>query len=245
MLKSFSIIAVFTVFNSFASVEFDKNQELNGVNLSSAKENEIRTYVGSTERILSQPIDSVKNGLTNFTERCNNEFKGKREFTDSSHNCKLHDESIIESFLVNDLRKMDYFKEISEVFLVGSQIYNRGSFRHYDLVSVTNEMNNKNQKMVTIRVRMLNDKEVKLYTDPKFSRDSYFENSMTTYTLTELAPKKTRLQYHHEASTRHWLLNKEILVPQVFASISKSINDLVKTVEVQSPSGNRDLASKK
>ena len=245
MLRSFSIVVMFTALNSFASTAFDTNQDLNGVNLRSVKENEVRSYVGAMEKILSHPIEVVKKGLTNFSDRCNNEYRNKREFIDPSHQCKFHYDTIIESFVVNDVRKMDYFKEVSEVFLIGNQTYNRGSYRHYDLVSVVNGQNEKNQKTITIRVRMLNDKEVKLYTEPKFERDSYFDNSMTTFTLTEISPVKTKLNYQYNASTSHWLLNKEILVPQVFASISKSINELVKTVEVESSLRTRELASKK
>lgn len=245
MLRSFSIVVMCTALNSFASTTFDKIQELNGVNLSSVKENEIRSYVGAMETTLPHPIEVVKKGLTNFSDRCNNEYRNKREFIDPSLECKFHHEDIIESFVVKDVRKMDYFKEVSEIFLVGNQTYNRGSYRHYDLVSVMKGQNEKGEKTVTIRVRMLNDKEVKLYTSPKFERESYFDNSLKTFTLTEISPKTTKLTYQYNASTSHWLLKKEILVPQVFATISRSINELVKTVEVESSLRTRELASKK
>lgn len=229
--------------NVFA-VEFDKVQELNGVNLKSLKEKSVRTYSGSMEKVLPFPLEVVKKGVTNFTDKCNNSYKSKRKYTPDMTDCRYHNDHIVESFVVKDIREMEYFKEVSEVYLLGRRIYNRGAYGYYELVTVRDGMNDKNQKTVTVTLRMLDDKEAKLYTTPKFSKESAFDSSNSTFTLTQITPGETQINYEYSATTDHWLLNKEISVPQVFASISKSINDLVKTVEDESSYQKRELASK-
>lgn len=245
MLKSISFIVL--IFSTLASGEsvFDKTDILNGVTLKSGKVDSIRSFVANTEKILPYPIALVKKGVTNFTQKCNNSYKAKRKFTPEKEDCKYHNEHLIESFVIRDIRKMDYFKNLSEVYLLGRQVYNRGSFGYYELVTVKESLNEKKQKTITVTLRMLDDKEVKLFTTPEFTRESAFDNSSTTFTLTQLTPNQTHLAYEYSSDTDHWLLNKEVSVPQIFASIGKSINHFLKTVETESSLRKRELASKK
>ena len=189
-------------------------------------------------------MEVVSKGLTNFEEKCNNDHKDKRKFTPETYNCRYYNENFIETFKVTDLRRTDDFKEFSEAYLLGRQVYNRGTYGYYELVTVHETKNEKGQKVVSIRLKMLNDNEVSLYTAPKFEQDSSFDSSTTTYILTEISPTQTNFRLEYSALTDHWLLNKEISVPQVFAGISKSINDLVKTLEEESAFKTRDIASK-
>lgn len=244
MFKSLSVAAVLVFSINASAVEFDKVQELNGVNLKSIKENSVRTYSGTMDKVLPFPIELVKKGVTNFTDKCNNSYKSKRKYTSETGDCRYHNDHIVESFVVKEIREMEYFKEVSEVYLLGRVIYNRGSYGYYELVTVREGTNEKNQKTITVSLRMLDDKEVKLYTNPKFSKESAFDSSSSTFVLTQVGPTETQIQYKYSAATDHWLLNKEVSVPQVFASISKSINDLVKTVEDESTYQKRELASK-
>lgn len=243
MLKITSFIALTLSLSAFAN-SFDKTEELNGVSLKSGKENSVRTYVGSMEKTFPFPLELVKKGITNFTEKCNNDYKGKRKYTDEKVDCKYHNDHLVETFVVKDIRQAEHFKHLSEIYLVGRQVYNRGSFGYYELVQVSHSQNDKKQKTTTIMMRMLGDDEVRGFTSPKFSKESAFDNSQATYTLTEVAPNLTHMTYEYSAETDHWLLNKEVSVPQVFASISKSINDLMKTVEAESSFQKRELASK-
>lgn len=243
MLKIISVLAVTMSLSSFAS-PFDKTEELNGVSLKSGKENSVRTYIGSMDKTLPFPIELVQKGITNFSDKCNNDYKDKRKFTDEKTDCKYHNDHLVETFVVRDIRSTENFKHLSEVYLVGRQVYNRGSFGYYELVQISHGVNDKKQKTATIQLRMLGDDEVKMFTSPKFSKESAFDESQSTYILTEIAPNTTHLAYSYSSETDHWLLNKEVSVPQVFGSISKSINDLMKTVENESSFQKREIASK-
>lgn len=244
MLKIISTLSLVLSVSAIAGSKFDKKESLHGVKLRSGKENTLRTYVGTTKKSLPFSIDLVKTGITNFNQKCNNAYKDKRKFTSQTEDCKYHNEHLIETFVVTDFRRTDYFSGFSEVYLLGRQIYNRGSFGHYELVTVQNSLNDKKQKVVTITLRMLDDKEAKLFTNIKFSRESAFDSSLISFTLTETSPETTHLSYEYRAETDHWLLNKEVSVPQVFASISRSVNELLSTVEKESSKLKRDLASK-
>lgn len=212
----------------------DKTQNLYGVSLNSYKVDSNRTYTGTIEKNYPFPIALVKNGITNFTDICNNDFKSWRKFTPNETDCKYHNEHLVETFVV---------EEKLNRYLIGKRIYNRGSSNYYELVQVQESRNHKNQKMITVHFNMLADHEVKAFTTPKFSNDSAFDKSSTTFVLTEISPYQTHLTYKYTAETDHWLLNKEVTVPQVFASISKSINNLLKTVEAESSYQKRKLAS--
>lgn len=228
-------------FSVHAKNKVDKTQNLYGVSLQSHKVMADRVYKGSIERTYPFPASLVKNGITNFTDKCNNDFKSWRKYTSEEQHCKYHNENIIESFVVNELRPTH--QATGEFYLVGRRVYNRGNSGYYELVQVREGRNDKDQKTITINFKMLNDQEVKAFTSPKFSNDSAFDKSLTTFTLTEISPYQTHMSYEYSAQTDHWLLNKEVSVPQVFASISKSINNLLKTVEAESNFQKRKLAS--
>src|SRR5688572_11048964 len=116
MLKSISlIILTFSTF-AFAESTFDKTDVLNGVALKSGKEDSVRSFIANTDKLLPYPIELVKKGITNFTQRCNNSYKDKRKSTSEKENCKYHNEHLIESFVIRDIRKMDYFKNLSEAY---------------------------------------------------------------------------------------------------------------------------------
>lgn len=237
------LTTLFFAVNSYSQT-VDKTEQLNGVSLKSSKAKATRTYNATTERTFPYPLSLVRKAVTNFTEKCNNSFKSKRKYSPKEIDCKYHNENLVETFIVKDIRQMEYFKGLSEFYLVGRQVYNRGSFGFYELATVRESVNEKNQKTVSVVLKMLDDADVRLFTTPKFEKSSAFDNSTSSYTLTELAPNITSMSYEYTADTDHWLLNKEVSVPQVFVSISKSVNDLVKTVEAGSSLQKRELASK-
>lgn len=230
---------------AYGATKFEKKETIKGVTLQTGKKDSSRVYRGSVSKTFPQSLELVKSEVMNFTGRCNNSYKDRRRYTDKKYDCKHHNANLVESFIIKDLKTTGWQKETNEVdrFLIGRQIYNRGSYGHYEIVQVFETLNDKNQKTVKIVQRMLNDKEVKKYISPKFSKDSAFENSIATFILTEVSPTETAFEYEYIADTEHWILNKEISVPQVFSSMSKSINDLVDILTNESKNKIRDLAS--
>lgn len=243
MTKLFiTLFSILTVSTSVIA-ETDKIEVLNGVQLRSGKKNDVRSYVGQIERHFSFPIELVKKGVTNFSDKCNNQFKDKRKFTKDLGNCKYHNDNLVESFVIKNIKNAEKFKNYNEAYLLGRVVYNRGSFGFYELVTITEGKNHLNQRTISIATRMLEDKEAKVYTNTKMSKESAFDQSSTRFILTEISPNETKVKYEYKATTDHWILNKEVSVPQVFASMSKSINDLIQTIEDESTIQKRELAS--
>lgn len=236
-MKFLLLCAVFSSAASFAQVEIDKSEVLYDVSLKSGKENNVRLYTGFTSKTLPYSLATVTNGITNFTEKCNNDYKDKRAFSTQA-DCKYHSDQVIEAFVVKDA------KTKSGETLVGRRIYNRGTFEHYELVTVSESVNHMNQKVVSVQTKMLEDQEVAQFAEPKFKKDSAFNKNTVTLKLTELSPDETHISYEFSAETEHWLLNKEIMVPQMFVSISKGMNDLLTSIEKESSFQKRSVASK-
>ena len=226
------------------SQTFDKTEQLNGVSLKSSKENAVRDYMGYTERFLPHPISIVKNSITNFTEKCNNTYIDQREYSPRDTYCKYHNENLIESFIVKDIKPNSELIGVSEFYLVGRKVYNRGHAGFYELITIREGVNKGKQKTIIISLKMLDDSEVRSFTNPKFEKSSAFDSSVSVYTLTQLSPQRTNLRFKFIANTDHWLLNKEVAAPQVFASISKSMNETMETIEAGSEFQKRELASK-
>ena len=243
--KLFSTLALLVSFQLHADPAIDKTQELNGVQLSSGKEEAHRIYNGKLSRTFPFPIELVKKSVTNFSDKCNNDYRSKRQYVSEEFNCKYHNENLVESFVVKDIKPQEYLQNLTDYYLIGRQIYNRGSYGFYELVQVKDSVNEKNQKTSDIKIRMLTDEEVKLFTDPKFARNTAFDHSASRYTLVAISPNETLLTYEYNAGTDHWILNKEISVPQVFASISKTIVNLMNSVEAEASVQKRELASQK
>ena len=231
--------------HAFAETKMDKNESINGVTVQSGKHDSTRIYRGSITKTLPYGLASVKNSIVSFQDRCNNSLKDRRKYTDKNISCKYHNDNMVETIIVKDIKKTGWTKELNETerYVLGRQIYNRGSFGHYELVTIFESKNSQNQKTITIVQRMMTNNETKKYANALFEKDSAFDETSGTFTLTEISPNETTMSYNYNAETEHWILNKEVSIPQVFASISKSINDLVKTVDAESSVQTRDLAS--
>lgn len=245
ILKYFLCAGWMITLSAGAAAKFDKKDTISGVKVESGKKDSTRLYRGTYNKSFPFSIETVKNSVVNFHEKCNNKFKDKRQFTDKKADCKYHNDNLVETIVVKDINQSGWTKIEGEVerYILGRQVYNRGNFGYYELVQIVESRNALNQKVLTVTQKMLSDKETKVYTKPKFDRDSAFDKTTATFVLTEVSPKETTLTYEYKAETEHWILNKEVSVPQVFASISKSINDLVKTVDKESQVQTRDLAS--
>lgn len=220
----------------------DKTDILNGVQLLTSKESSTRSYIGHTEKSLPYSIQTVMNGITNFSDKCNNDLKSKRVFT-SEEDCKYLNENLIETVVIKDITRPENLKNFKESYLIGRKVYNRGEFGYYELVTIREEVNEKKQRVIYVDLTMLNDDEVKNYTELKIKKETAFDSSISSYRITEVSPSETLVRYEYSATTKHWLLNKELSVPQVFSSISRGINLLFESIEGESSYTKREVAS--
>jgi hypothetical protein len=209
----------------------NKVHQMDGVSVRSFKKADGRVYIGSTKKNLFYPLTMVLNAITNFSEKCNNKFKNKRKYTPVNIDCKYHNENLIETIVVKDIQLKNQFKDVIDTYLLGRLIFNRGTYGYYELITIREGFNKKKQKTITVSSEMLDDLEVKKFISPKFKRETAFDKTDWRFKLTQISENKTFVTYKYSTQTNHWILNKEVSVPQVFVSMSKSINDLLKSVE--------------
>lgn len=245
--KLLMVLSTLISFETSAKTKYDRKERQKDVSLASGKKDNVRSYHATTTKVLNVPLTVVKDSVLNFADRCNNAFRKKRELTPSEYDCRYHNDNLIESLVVRTLRQGTWVKEENEVerFVVARKIYHRGESGYYELVKIKESTNVLKQKTYVIEQDMLSNDQARNYVSVRFKKESPFETSKIRYTITEIAPGKTELRYIYKGTTTHWVLNKELSVPQVFASISKSINNLVSTIGTESEVQARSIASEK
>ena len=244
MTKVFGIILGSLIVSSTFAAVAERSDEIDGVKLESGKLDSSRFYKGTVSKTYPYSIEQIKASVMNFDGRCNNEFKDKRIHTDKTQDCKFHNANLVESVVVKNIHS-GWTKEENEVerLLVARRVYNRGSYAYNEIVKVYEYKNDQNQKVVKINQRMIDDSEAKKYADPIVSKDSAFDTNEGTFILTQISPTETKMDYTYDSATTHWILNKEVSVPQVFSSISKSLNDLISVVDKESAGYSRAIAA--
>lgn len=225
-----SIIILSVSFSSYAkkfkgfNVDSDELNKKYKIKLTSGKKDDVRLYHGIRVSTFDKPLEYVKQSITNFEDKCNNEYKKKRKLINKKKECRYHNGNLIESKIYKDLKKYEPLPNEVERYLVARRIYNRENFSHMDMIQVFEKLNEQGQKEVTIRVQMLSDKKVKKYMKPIVKRDSVFQDAYSEFKLTQVEENKTKLEYSYFSETDHWLLNKSVSVGKVFDSMAKSID---------------------
>lgn len=245
--KLLMILTTLVSFETSAKTKYDRKERQKDVSLASGKKDNVRSYHATTTKVFNVPMNIVKDSILGFADRCNNAYRKKRELTSSDYDCRYHNENLVESLVVKSLRAGTWTKEENEVerFVVARKVYNRGESGYYELVKIKESTNVLKQKTYVIEQDMLSNDEARNYVSVKFKKETPFETSKIRYTITEIAPGKTELRYIYKGTTTHWVLNKEVSVPQVFAIISKSINNLVSSIGTETEVQARSIASER
>jgi hypothetical protein len=212
-------------------IDSDEKNKKYKINLKSGKKDDRRFYQGERTEVIPHDIETVFNSVINFDEKCNNDYKDRRKFSDKKKNCKYHNSNLVESVFYRNFKK-PYTKEKNEVdrFLVERRIYNRESFNHIDLIQVYREKDENGKQVIRITQKMLNDKQAKAYLKDPNDRDTVFKKAYSEFRLVGVDNKTTNLTYHYTSETTHWLLNKSVAVSKVFSNMAKSIDLLFHSI---------------
>lgn len=221
LLLSFALLLPFCA----EALTIDRKEKLKGVFLQTGKDDDLRSYRGSTKRVFPYPSQLVLQSITAVSDRCNNRLSEMRELTSTTHACRYHSDHIIESFVEKDL-KSGFTPDTDEVerFVVGKRIYDRGTYSFYELVQIFRSKDDTGRITHLIKTRMLNDAEAESLVTPRFQKSSTFESAEMDFILTDVSPTETEVRYVHRTSTNHWVLNKAFSVGQVFSSLTSSMN---------------------
>ena len=235
LIKSILLMAI--TINIFASeysgfeIDNKENNKKYEIDLLSGKKDSLRFYKGTRSRLLKDNIQNVLKSITNFEDKCNNEYKDRRKLMSKNQDCKYHNSNLVESKIYKELEGFKKEKNEVDRYLVARRIYNRQNFSHMDLVVIYESKNENGKKVIKVNQKMLDDKEAKKYISPPVEHDSVFEIAYSNFTLTEVSAKETKLEYYYASETDHWLLNKSVSVSKVFESMAKSIDLLFNSID--------------
>lgn len=225
-----------------AEVQFDRRDKFHGVTVESGKSDDVRAYRASFTHIIPANIHEVRAGIVNFTEKCDNQHSERREWMRRDTLCAFSNESMVETRVERNLKENFYLMGETDRYVLSRRGYNRGSFQYQELVR---EVVQNNGGTIQIQQTMLSEEEARRWlVSAPLRRDYAYDRLTTTYTLTKLSDMSTELKYESRAETTHWLLNKELVVPQVLASLGRGAKDLRTSVEGHHQR-NRQLASQR
>ena len=234
VLLSILILSQLALTKDFLSkIEIDEKETIDNVKLRSGKKGDDRYYQATLVKTFDRKIDNLRRAITAFNQRCNDEYKDKRKFSDKKTKCKYFNGNVIENILHKDLK--EYTKETNEVerFLISRRIYNREEFSQTDLVIVYTTKEN-DREVQTVHMKMIDKNEAKKYIKPLVKTESAFNKAEGIFKLTQLSEEKTQLEYTYFSRTDHWLINKSIAAGEVFENMAKSLNSLFKHLNVES-----------
>jgi len=236
MMKT-TIITIFLLTNSFA---FDIDEKLNKPetksHLTSGKDGDSRVYKLTKEATLKSNLKDVIKSITIYGEKCNAEFKDKRELISKDKNCKYHNDNLIET-----KKHVMMDKPFDKFFVLERRIYNRELFSNVDMVTVKKMQNG----TIEINQRMLTDKESKRYIDNPVKRESVFQKTSAKYILTKIDKNTTKVDYTYTMVTDHWLLNKSIAASRVFDSMAEGTELLFSSIQSEIRLHKREVATVK
>ncbi len=225
----------FAATSNIDGVNLEREKTILKVALATAKKDSTRIFRGFRSQEFNAPLEMVKNSIINFDEKCNNDLKNKRQFTDKNKKCKYINRNLIESVIVKNTQYQGPKEQNEkERFIVTRYIYNRGSFTQNDLMVTYDYINEQKERVYEIKQYMLNDEESKKYLASPVKRDSAFKEANGHFVLIEKAKDKTIFNYEYIGKTDHWFLNKDMMVGQVYDTVATGIDDLFKSVEVES-----------
>jgi hypothetical protein len=199
---------------------------IGGVRLSSHWEGETKVFSAEVEMIYEADLKTVAEGIENFDEKCNNEYRSKRKKMKWDDKCLYFNKNLVEAIKIHNFNK-DALKtdDLSPEYLVWRNIYNRGSFAHYDVIKKKTT-----PEVMIISHEMINP-EVIGKVLPKPTRiKSAFDYMKGTYKLIKVAENKTKVKYRYESKTSHWFLVRDFVEENVFENMSAGTIQALKTI---------------
>lgn len=194
-------------------------QTIEGVTLETSKTKSIRTLKAIKSVELPLDLSETLKLVINFEEKCNNSYKDKRKWSDKKTDCKFHNNNLIETIYYRDIKNKK--SDLKDHYLLLRHGYNRGSFIYFEEITIDQK-----DKEIDVRQRLLSDEEVKTFLETKIETLFSFQGVDSHFHLKVTDPNKTQLTFTYQSSTDHWLLNKEMMIGEIFESTAKGINDL-------------------
>ncbi|MFZ4713389.1 MAG: hypothetical protein ACOYL6_06745 [Bacteriovoracaceae bacterium] len=215
-------------------VNLEKAEIIKNVSMATAKKDSTRIVRGFKTQEFAASLDVIKNAIINFDEKCNNEHKSKRKFTDKTKDCKYLNKNLIETVIVKKT-KYTGAKEPNETerFVVTRYILNSvGNFAQNDLMVAYEYTNAAKEKVFELKQYLLSDDDSKIYLDNPVKKDSPFKETTGHFMVTEKSKDKSVFDYEYIGKTDKWYLNKDMFLGKIYNGTADGIADLFISVEL-------------
>ena len=219
MLASFCGRSLWLLLFLFLSLSTLAQKTIDGVELETSKTNSIRTLKASKSVTLNLGLEDSLKLVINFEEKCNNSYKDRRKWSDKQKSCTFHNNNLIETIHYREIKNKN--SDLKDHFLLLRHGYNRGTFLYFEEITIEQSANE-----IHVKQRLLSDEEVKTFLETKIETLFSFQSVNPHFHLKALEENKTQLTFTYQSSTDHWLLNKEMMIGEIFESTAKGINDL-------------------
>src|SRR5690606_787127 len=159
--------------------------------------------------------------VVNFPSRCNNSYRKERKFLAKDAECVYHNENMIESQIVRDLKIKEKGENEIDRFVLKRRIWNKGLHTYNDLVTVTELPKEGNQeKVIEVSYKLLSDEESAKLIDNPLPFDNAFYYTIGTYRLIKLPNNRIEIKYSYQTKTNHWFLTSSMIQGSVHSSLA-------------------------
>ncbi|MBH47354.1 MAG: hypothetical protein CME71_04195 [Halobacteriovorax sp.] len=202
-------------------VELGKEEKIKDVIVRSAEKSDSRIYLANYNAVFNGSFDKALSYVLDFPKRCNNSYRKERKLTEKDFECIYHNDNLIESQIIKDLKVKDENPNIVDRFVVKRRIWNKGLHSYNDLVTVTKETPKENEvRRLTVSYRLLKDDESKKLIDDPVPFNNAFYYTMGTYRMAETKDGKVTVEYSYETKTDHWFLTSSMIQGSIYSSIA-------------------------
>ena len=205
---------------------FAESAIINGVKVSSQEEKEFKSFNATGKIVVNADLETIKNEILKFNNRCNQDNKKRRQFTEKSYKCPYHNPSLVESVIIKDIKNKDLEKETVDRFLVWRNVYNRNAYSYYDLVEVKNKSDG-----VDIEYSMLPDTEVSKYLNEFTKKETAFDQSSGVFEIRKLKNGQYTLVLKYYSKTNHWLLSSKMAESTIYEKVAKGVSLAIESVK--------------
>ncbi len=202
-------------------VKLEQKEIIKDVNVLSANKDDSIFYLATYKTEFHGNFDRALEYVLDFSKRCNNAYKKERKLTTKDFVCTIHNDNLIESQIVKDLKIKDDNPQLVERFVVKRRIWNKGLHSYNDLVTVKKVTTNKGEKRrLEVTHRLLKDEEANsLIIDP-VPFDNAFYHTVGTYRMAETESGKILVDYTYETKTDHWFLTSSMVQGSIYSSLA-------------------------
>ncbi len=213
-------------------VTLGKQERIKDVQIYFGEKDDVRLYQAFYNTNFSGDMKKALEFVVNFPNRCNNSYRKERKFLEKDFNCPIHNENLIETQIVRELKKTQQTPGMIDQFVLKRRIWNKGLHTYNDLVTVKKLTPKEGEsEAVEVSYRLLTDEESKSFIDNPVPFDNAFFYTVGTYRLAQSKDGKVDVQYSYATKTDHWFLTSGMVQGSIHSSIATGVRLAVDSIQ--------------